>query len=165
MTFNNYFLNQDYSLYGGKPESKMKCLTLFSATARLLWQRFLLAWACRSEFDGELISVCTLPSHIFFCSDLWPPLWPPQFWINGVTLLLYLKYICFVGTSLEVRPLEKRRLTLGISQKQVTLLPNQYMGVTVYPHSHIKHISCVFTHISLIQKWGKNCLIFWNVVW
>lgn len=56
--------------------------------------------------------------------------------MNGVTPLLYPKYICFVGTSLQVQPLEKHRLTLGISQKRVTLLPNQYMGVTVYPHSH-----------------------------
>lgn len=125
-------------IHGGEPEWKNKCLTLFSATTRLLWQHFLLAWACRSEFDGEVICVCTLPSQVFFqcsctleppsltfCSDLWP--------------LLYLEYVCFVGTSLQVQPLEKHQLSFGILQKWVTLLPNQYMGVTVYPQSHHSH--------------------------
>lgn len=61
-------------------------------------------------------------------------------------LHLYPKYICFVGTSWQVGPLEKPRLTFGISQKRVTLLPNQHMGVTVYPQSH--HFS------QYICSWG-----------
>lgn len=136
----------------------MKCLTLFSATARLLWQRFLLAWACRSEFDGELISVCahTFWSHSFsLLTDLlfWSlttTLAPRLncFWMNGATPLLYPKYICFVGPSLQVQPLEKHRLTLGISQKRITPLPNQYMGVTVYPQ---KWCDCVYPHSHTIS--------------
>lgn len=141
----------------------MKCLSLFSATARLLWQRFLLARVCRSEFDGELISVCAhfLVAYVctFTCTGATLPdllLRPPIRTTRITTIItilawmefvhLYPKYICFVGASWQLRPLEKPRLTFGISQKRVTLLPNQHMGVTVYPESH--HFS------QYICSWG-----------
>lgn len=102
----------------------MKCLSLFSATARLLWQRFLLARVCRSEFDGELISVCAHFLVAYVCTFTYAGaslpdllLRPPKRITRIATITAdfawmeslhsYPKYICFVGTSGQVGPFGK----------------------------------------------------------
>lgn len=170
-------------IHGGEPESKNKCLTLFSATTRLLWQHFLLAWACRSEFDGEVISVCTLPSQVFFSVRVhWSRLhWP----------VLTSDHFCILNMSASWVHLGKFSLWKSISyhlefckSESLCCQTNTWVWLCIHSHTTVivtpflpvhlllgrvefkqatrhsflwlfKHISCVFTHISLIQKWGK----------
>lgn len=90
--------------------------------------------------------------------------------------LLRGRCFCPAAASLPAWPAGKHRATLGISQKQVSVQPNQHMGVTAYPQSrtippstsapgegetqenlrtlilvtvHI-HFLCVYTHTPLI---------------
>ena len=150
------------------------------ATAPLLWQHFLLAWACRSEFDGELISVCSFPSRIFFyflcsCSDIWPPLWPTglilfgrmeklHFYIFNISAFWTFASSAFGKASDNTWNFTKASQYTSVTGSTVTpflpvrLLQRRKEFEPAIRNSFLwlfKHISCV-----LIQTWGKmgyNC--------